>query len=238
MKNSYSAGFRPSPAPRAAVLPDFVAQRVTRFYDRLQTSWGGRHIMRGRRADANALLLQSNDYLALTRHADIVDAQCAALRESGNGMMMSGLFVPQDDPLHVVEAELAAALNYETCILTQSGYVANVGLVQSIAGERTPVYTDMLAHASLWEGIKSGGATAVPVLHNDVDHLERQILRHGPGVILVDPTAPTVTSVVPAVAGPASVRNAPHLYRSFFQRRVRCSAQQNVPVLRSLNCWW
>jgi CAI-1 autoinducer synthase len=173
---------------RAAELPEFARQRVERFHqERVQVGWSGRHILRGLRPSTGALMLQSNDYLALGQHPDIVEAQCAALTRTGNGNMMSGLFLQQeDDPMHVLERELALALGSEETILCQSGYAANVGLVQTLAGERTPVYVDMLAHASLWEGIKAAGAQAVPVFHNDPEYLERQILRHGPGVVLVD----------------------------------------------------
>jgi CAI-1 autoinducer synthase len=184
---------------RSPELPEFARQRVERFHsERVAASWEGRHILRGAKPGPSALMLQSNDYLAITRHADIVAAQREALLNAGNGAMMSGLFLQQDDDtLHVIERELALALGSEETILCQSGYVANVGLVQTLAGERTPVYVDMLAHASLWEGVKAAGAQAVPVYHNDAEYLERQMLRHGPGVVLVDSIYSTNGSVCP-----------------------------------------
>lgn len=184
---------------RAPELPEFARQRVERFHtERVAASWSGRHILRGAKPGAAALMLQSNDYLAITRHPEIVAAQRDALAAAGNGMMMSGLFLQHDDdPLHVVERELALALGSEETILCQSGYVANVGLVQCLAGERTPVYVDMLAHASLWEGVKAAGAQSVPIFHNDPEYLERQVLRHGPGVVLVDSVYSTNGSLCP-----------------------------------------
>lgn len=182
-----------------ATLPDFVTRRMERFYDeRVAVAWGGHHILRGLRPDANALMLQSNDYLSITRHPHIVEAQQNMLGAAGNGMMISGLFVQdEDNSLRRLEQTLASALGFETAILAQSGYNANVGLVQSIVTERTPVYIDMFAHASLWEGVKSGGGIAIPVVHNDAEHLERQVLRHGPGVILVDSVYSINGSVCP-----------------------------------------
>jgi CAI-1 autoinducer synthase len=187
---------RPAKAP---ALPGFVAGRVDRFHnERVAIDWGGRHILRGRRPKDGDLMLQSNDYLAIAGHAAIVEAQRATLAEGGLGMMMSALFQQDaDQPLHRVEAELARAVGSEDGILAQSGFAANVGLIQSIASERVPVYVDMLAHASLWEGIRSAGAKAVPVLHNDVPHLERQVLRNGPGVIVVDAVYSTNGSLAP-----------------------------------------
>lgn len=188
-------------AAKAPALPEFVTRRVDRFHnERVAIDWGGRHILRGRRPLEGDLLLQSNDYLSIAGHPAIVDAQRTALAEGGLGMMMSALFQQDtDQPLHRVEAELARAVGSEDGILAQSGFAANVGLIQSIAGERVPVYVDMLAHASLWEGIRSAGAKAVSVLHNDVAHLERQVLRNGPGVIVVDAVYSTNGSIAPLV---------------------------------------
>jgi CAI-1 autoinducer synthase len=200
MQNAlFSATALPVTAPRTAPVPDFLMQRIQRFYDeRVGKAWGGRHILRGRRAGPGSLNLQNNDYLDIARHPQIVQAQTHALATAGNGEMMSALFVQQaDNPLRVLEQQFATDLGYESAILCQSGYNANVGLIQSIANERTPVYVDMFAHASLWEGARSGGATVVPVLHNDLDHLERQILRHGAGVVLVDSVYSIDGSVCP-----------------------------------------
>lgn len=186
---------------KAPTLPDFVARRVDRFHnERVAVDWGGRHILRGRRPHDGDLMLQSNDYLAIAGHPAIVEAQRTSLAEGGLGMMMSALFQQDpNQPLHRAEAELARAVGSEDGILAQSGFAANVGLIQSIATERVPVYVDMLAHASLWEGIRSAGAKAVSVLHNDVAHLERQVLRNGQGVIVVDAVYSTNGSVAPLV---------------------------------------
>lgn len=186
----------------AAPLPGFVRERVDAFHDkRLAIDWQGRHILHGRKTRPDDLLLQSNDYLAISGHSAIIDAQQKSLTESGMGMMMSAQFVHDElDPLHELEAHLAHAVGSDSGILTQSGYAANVGLIQSIANEQTPVYIDQLAHASLWEGIKSAGARAVPVLHNDLLHLERQVQRNGPGVIAVDAVYSTNGSLSPLAA--------------------------------------
>lgn len=186
----------------APALPAFVTRRVERFHtQRVAVDWGGRHILRGRHPKPGDLMLQSNDYLAIAGHPQIVEAQREALATGGLGMMMSALFMQhEDEPLHQVEAELARAVGTESGILAQSGFAANVGLIQSIADERVPVYVDMLAHASLWEGIKSAGAKPVPILHNDLAHLERHVLRHGPGIIVVDSVYSTNGSVAPLAA--------------------------------------
>ncbi len=88
-------------------------------------------------------------------------------------------------------------MDAEAGVLCQSGWCANTGLIQSIANKDVPVYIDMLAHTSLWEGIHSAGANAVPFMHNDADHLRKQVKHHGAGVIVVDSLYSTSGSLCP-----------------------------------------
>ena len=92
---------------------------------------------------------------------------------------------------------MAAYLQAENGVLTQSGWAANVGLLQSLASPGVPVYLDMLAHASLWEGVQSASAQSVPFLHNDAAHLARMVAKHGPGIIVVDALYSTNGSIAP-----------------------------------------
>ena len=183
---------------RQPALPEFVAARVDRYYrERVRETWGGGNILRGRQPGPDALHLSSNDYLALSRHPRILTAMGTTLVREGGGLLMSGVFLHGDCPQLRFEADLARFMRAQSGVLCQSGYVANTGLIQVIASNEVPVYTDMLAHMSLWEGIRSAGAQGIMFHHNNPDHLERQILRHGPGVILVDTIYSTNGSICP-----------------------------------------
>ena len=92
---------------------------------------------------------------------------------------------------------MANFMGAEDGLITQSGWSANVGLLQTIAGPGVPVYLDMQAHASLWEGVHAAQARPVPFLHNEVEHLRRQVLKHGAGVIVVDSVYSVSGSVAP-----------------------------------------
>ena len=197
MKSNVTS-LRPPPQFRSPELAGFVALRVDNYYrERVQNNWAGGHIMRGRRPDEDALQLCSNDYLAVARHPRILDAMADSIRRDGNGLLMSGIFVHGACPHTDFEQHLADFMQAEAGVICQSGYAANTGLIQVIAGEGVPVYADMMAHMSLWEGIKSAGARPVTVFHNEVEHLERQILRHGPGVVVVDSIYSTTGSIAP-----------------------------------------
>ena len=178
--------------------PNFLSERVSAYYrERVQNTWGGGHIMRGRVPDAHALILSSNDYLALADHPAVVNAQVDTLRSEGRGGLRSDVFRNGADGLRRFEQELAALLGAEDVVTCQSGWNSNVGLIQSIAGAATPVYLDMFAHTSLWEGVTSAGATAHPFKHNDAGSLDKLAARHGPGVVCVDAVYSTSGSLCP-----------------------------------------
>ncbi len=181
--------------------PAFLKNRVAAYYrERVEKTWNGGHIMRGRQPSTNSVLLQSNDYLSIARHPAILRAQAKAIECAGNGLLMSAVFLQGDEPQPRLEAEFADFLGSEATVLCQSGWCANVGLIQAIADVSVPVYVDMLAHMSLHQGILCAGAVARPFRHNDVDHLERQIRRHGPGIVVVDSIYSTTGNIAPLVA--------------------------------------
>lgn len=183
---------------RPAREPAFLRDRIEAYYrERVEKSWGGGHIMRGRQPASDSVLLQSNDYLSIAWHPAIVRAQTEAIERAGNGLLMSAIFLQGDEPQPKLEADFARYLGSEATVLCQSGWCANVGLIQAIAGVSVPVYVDLLAHMSLRQGILCAGAPARPFRHNDVDHLERQIRKHGPGIVVVDSVYSTTGDMAP-----------------------------------------
>lgn len=186
---------------RSAPLPTWIANRMeAHFIDRMEKLWGGDHLLHGRTPDPDALHLSSNDYLCLLGEPGLVQAQARALLDEQPELLMSSVFRHGDTPQQRLERKLADLMQAEDGLIAQSGWAANVGLVQCIAGPGVPVYIDMNAHASLWEGISAAGAQAVPIRHNDFAHAERQIERIGPGVIMVDSVYSTTGSVAPLEA--------------------------------------
>jgi len=167
------------------VLNDYLSGRIA-AWDQRKASWGGPLFHGRRRPGPDDLVLMSNDYLALGGQWAVVSAQMGALLEHGNGLLMSGVLVTETDPIRALEQRMARFLDVPATLLCQSGWAANVGLIQSIAPPRRPVYIDAAAHASLWAGIQAANAVAMPFAHNDCGHLERLIARNGPGLIAFD----------------------------------------------------
>ncbi|MDO8905563.1 alpha-hydroxyketone-type quorum-sensing autoinducer synthase [Hydrogenophaga sp.] len=170
------------------------------FLPRWNGVWGGKFVLHGRVPGPNAVRLDGNDYLGVTGHPDIVKAQVDAITKSSEFVVQSGVFLLHQHPSRVFEQTLADWVGKEDAFLCQSGYSANVGLLQSIADPQTPVYIDTMAHTSLWEGAHAARAPAHAFRHNDPDHLDRMMSKKGPGVVVVDSVYSTTGAVCPLKA--------------------------------------
>ena len=167
------------------------------FISRWNDLWGGRSLVHGRDPGADAVRLNGNDYLSITGHPAIVRAQTAAIRQDAEFVIQSGSFLLETHPVRAFEKKMAHWIGKDDGVLCQSGYAANMGLLQCIADAQTPVYIDMLAHTSLWEGARRAGAPTHPFRHNDVEHLRRMIEKHGPGLVVVDSVYSTTGALAP-----------------------------------------
>ena len=149
--------------------------------------------------DLGAIMLQSNDYLNISSHPFIREAQLEVLQKAGNEPVMSAVFLHEGSDKYFFEQAMAEFTGYESSILCQSGWAANVGLMQVIADQSTPVYIDFFTHMSLWEGVKISGASPYAFRHNDPVHLERLIKEHGQGIVLFDSLYSTNGDIAPLV---------------------------------------
>ncbi len=179
-------------------LPAHLRARVEReFTSRWNTLWSGRSLLHGLECGPNSLRLNGNDYLSLTGHPDIVRAQTASIKQDGEFVIQSSVFLHGEHPVRNLERGMAQWLGKDDGLICQSGYSANLGLLQAIADESTPIYLDSLAHTSLWEGARAAKAPAHPFRHNDPAHLERVAQRHGPGIVVVDSVYSTTGAICP-----------------------------------------
>ncbi len=187
-----------SHATRNPPLGARLATRIARdFTPRWQDQWGGKFVLHGRPAGSNAVRLDGNDYLSVTGHEDIVQAQVLAMQRNREFVVQSGVFLLNQHPGRALETSIANWIGKEDGFVCQSGYAANVGLLQAIADAQTPVYLDTLAHTSLWEGAHAARAPAHPFRHNDPGHLSRVIARNGPGIVVVDSVYSTTGALCP-----------------------------------------
>jgi glycine C-acetyltransferase/8-amino-7-oxononanoate synthase len=150
----------------------------------IESAQGARVTLDGR----EVLLMCSNDYLGLAGHPALRAAAAEAALEWGAGAGASAL-VSGHTALHeALEAELAAFKRAEACVLFGSGFLANTGVVATLAGPDDVILSDALNHASLIDGCRLARARTVVYPHLDMDALEAALARvpAGRAVIVTD----------------------------------------------------
>jgi 8-amino-7-oxononanoate synthase len=118
------------------------------------------------------LLLCSNNYLGLADHPRVREAAAEAAMRYGAGAGASRLISGNMTIHRRLEEQLARFKRAETALLFGSGYLANAGVVSTLACEGDVVFSDALNHASIIDGCRLSRAETFVYDHCDTDHLE------------------------------------------------------------------
>ena len=125
------------------------------------------------------LNFSSNNYLGLANHPKVKDAAAQAALEWGAGSGASRL-ISGDLKIHRdLEEKLARFKKDESALIFTSGYLANLGAVTALAGEKDLVLVDRLNHASLIDAARLSKAKLRVYPHKDVSTLNKLLERGG-----------------------------------------------------------
>jgi 8-amino-7-oxononanoate synthase len=125
------------------------------------------------------LMLGSNNYLGLANDPRVKRAAIEAVERYGAGMAGSRCLNGTTDLHADLEKRLARFLRREAAIYFTSGYLANLGVISSLAQRGDFVLVDRHAHASLHDGARLSQGEASRFRHDDMSHLERLLERCG-----------------------------------------------------------
>jgi len=125
------------------------------------------------------IMVGTNNYLGLTFHPDCVAAACKATREEGTGTTGSRMANGSYAAHVALENELAAFFNCPTAIVFSTGYIANLGVLSTLAGQDDVILMDADCHASIYDGTRLGSAQVIRFRHNNVADLEKRLQRLG-----------------------------------------------------------
>ena len=125
------------------------------------------------------IMVGTNNYLGLTFNPDCVAAACEAVREEGTGTtgsrMANGSYVA-----HVaLEKELATFFSCPAAIVFSTGYIANLGVLSTLASADDVILMDADCHASIYDGTRLGAAQVIRFRHNSPADLEKRLKRLG-----------------------------------------------------------
>src|SRR3954469_355032 len=118
------------------------------------------------------LLLCSNNYLGLADHPRVREAAADAAMRWGVGAGASRLVSGNMTVHRRLEERIAAFKGSSACVLFGSGYLANTGVISTLAHEGDVVFSDALNHASIVDGCRLSRAETFVYDHCDMEHLE------------------------------------------------------------------
>ena len=111
------------------------------------------------------LNFSSNDYLG------IKSGKIKHTQFQSSSRLVSG----NDASFSLLEKKLAKHKSQEQAIIFPTGYMANLGMITSIATKHDTIFSDELNHASIVEACKLSGSKIKIFKHNDIGDLERKV---------------------------------------------------------------
>ena len=121
----------------------------------------------------------TNDYLGLSTHPEVVAAAVAATQLWGTGSTGSRFTSGNFTLHHDLEQQLAAFSEKEAAIVFNSGYDANLAVPTTLVQPEDVILSDARNHASIIDGIRLSKRQYEVYRHRDVAHL-RELLANLP----------------------------------------------------------
>lgn len=123
--------------------------------------------------DGNLVInFSSNDYLNLSHNVMVKEKAQEVLEVYGASMASSRLLTGSLDLYSELEDDLAKHFGFDNAIIYGSGYMANYGMLATIADSKDFFVFDRLSHASIIDGIIASKAKFRSFWHNDVERLQ------------------------------------------------------------------
>jgi 8-amino-7-oxononanoate synthase len=123
------------------------------------------------------ILLGTYNYMGMTFDPDVIEAGRQALLDFGAGTTGSRVLNGTYQGHKEVEEALKDYYGMAHAIVFSTGYLANLGLMSTIAGKEDYIILDADSHASIYDGCALGNAQIVRFRHNDVADLDKRLGR-------------------------------------------------------------
>lgn len=141
-------------------------RRIRRIHEMREGAWA--------QVDGQRLLnFSSNDYLGFAQHPEIIAAFQHEAQRTGVGSAGSALVSGYFSAHQHLEQQAAALFGYEACLYVGSGYLANIGVLQTLLNAQSVCVQDKLNHACLLDGARFSGCTLKRFAHQDLITAEK-----------------------------------------------------------------
>lgn len=132
--------------------------------------------LRSLKLKPNLVDFASNDYLGLARSPHLKRAVLIEWQSLGHlGSTGSRLLTGNHNYIEELEAQIANFHGFESGLLFNCGFMANLGLLSCITTQKDIILFDAHIHASIHMGIDVAQGQSFPFRHNDLNHLEKRL---------------------------------------------------------------
>jgi 8-amino-7-oxononanoate synthase len=125
--------------------------------------------LRTLQSSAGLIDLTSNDYFGFAKGSDC--------KMNYTGATGSRLLTGNTPFYEELEEKIRRFHRAESCLIYNSGYTANLGLLSALGTADATVLYDLEIHASMIDGIRLSDAKSYPFRHNDLESLEGRLKR-------------------------------------------------------------
>ncbi len=135
----------------------------------------------------DTILLGTYNYMGMTFDPQVIEAGNQALRDYGTGTTGSRVLNGTYQGHKECEDALKDFYGMDHAMVFSTGYLANLGIISTIAGKGDYIILDIDSHASIYDGCKLGDAEIVPFKHNDIEAMEKRLKRvpEGAGKLVI-----------------------------------------------------
>ena len=127
--------------------------------------------------------LTSNDYFGFAGSLDPVEK--VSRKVDRIGATGSRLLTGNHPFYEELEEKIANFHLAESCLIYNTGYTANLGLIAALGTEEVTFLYDLEIHASMIDGMRLSRAKSIPFRHNDLDSLEWRLKEASPPTFIL-----------------------------------------------------
>lgn len=132
------------------------------------------------------LSFNSNDYLGLANHPDIINTLQQASAQAGVGSGSAHLVSGHHQYHQQLEQQLVAFTGYPRVLLFSTGYMANLAIA-SLMGRHDTIIHDKLNHASLIDGVTLSQAHSKRFSHKNYAQCKQRLMQaQGKKMLMTD----------------------------------------------------
>lgn len=127
------------------------------------------------------LNFSSNDYLNLSTDRVIINEFINKYQNNNEFIFSSAsarLLTGTSKIYKRLERNTAKLFNKDACLLFNTGYQCNLGVVSTLVNRDDVIFSDKLNHASIIDGMKLSGTDFYRYRHLDYEHLEEMLKKH------------------------------------------------------------